>query len=76
MKGKYSVSVSNNKVKYEFSIKRNITVIQGNSATGKTTLVDMIREFEQNGADSGINLSSKKSAAFLKEMTGRKIFRL
>lgn len=65
MKGKYSVSVSNNKVKYEFSIKRNITVIQGDSATGKTTLVDMIREFEQNGADSGINLSSKKKCRVL-----------
>ena len=35
MKGKYLISISNNKVKYEFSIKRNITVIQGDSATGK-----------------------------------------
>ena len=65
MKGKYLISISNNKVKYEFSIKRNITVIQGDSATGKTTLVDMIREFEQNGADSGINLSSKKKCRVL-----------
>ena len=65
MKGKYLISISNNKVKYEFSIKRNITVIQGDSATGKTTLVDMIREFEQNGFDSGINLSSKKRCRVL-----------
>lgn len=65
MKGKYFISISNSKVKYEFSIKRNITVIQGDSATGKTTLVDMIREFEQNGADSGINLSSKKKCRVL-----------
>ena len=65
MKGKYLISISNNKVKYEFSIKRNITVIQGDSATGKTTLVDMIREFEQNGFDSGINLSSKKKCRVL-----------
>lgn len=65
MKGKYFISISNSKVKYEFSIKRNITVIQGDSATGKTTLVDMIREFEQNGSDSGINLSSKKKCRVL-----------
>ena len=65
MKGEFFISVSNSKVKYEFSIKRNITVIQGDSATGKTTLVDMIREFEQNGADSGINLSSKKKCRVL-----------
>lgn len=65
MKGEFFISVSNSKVKYEFTIKRNITVIQGDSATGKTTLVDMIREFEQNGADSGINLSSKKNCRVL-----------
>lgn len=65
MKGEYFISVSNNKVKYEFSIKRNITIIQGDSATGKTTLVDLIREFEQNGLDSGINLSSKKNCRVL-----------
>lgn len=65
MKGEFFISVSNSKVKYEFSIKRNITVIQGDSATGKTTLVDMIREFEQNGADSGINLSSKRNCRVL-----------
>lgn len=67
MKGEYFISVSNNKVKYEFSIKRNITIIQGDSATGKTTLVDLIREFEQNGLDSGINLSSKKNCRVLEE---------
>lgn len=30
------------KYKYDFTIKRNITIISGNSATGKTTLVDGI----------------------------------
>ena len=65
MKGSYQISVQNNLVKYEFTIRRNITVIQGNSATGKTTLVDLIREYQLNGADSGINLSCKKKCVVL-----------
>lgn len=65
MKGSFSISVQNNKVKYEFSIKRNITIIQGDSATGKTTLVDLIREYEQNGMDSGITLSCEKKCRVL-----------
>lgn len=65
MKGTYSISVQNNHVKYEFEIRRNITVIQGNSASGKTTLVDLIREFQLNGSDSGINFSCKKKCYVL-----------
>ena len=56
MKGKYHVIVQNRYLKYEFDIKRNITLIQGDSATGKTTLVDMIREYHLD-RKSGINLS-------------------
>lgn len=65
MKGSYSISVQNNRIKYEFTIKRNITVVQGNSATGKTSLVDMIREYQLNGPESGINLSCKKKCVVL-----------
>ena len=65
MKGTYSISVQNNRVKYEFEIRRNITIIQGNSATGKTTLIDLIREYQLNGDDSGINFSCKKKCVVL-----------
>lgn len=65
MKGSYEISVQNNKVKYQFTIRRNITVIQGDSATGKTTLVDLIREYQLNPTDSGINLSCKKNCVVL-----------
>ena len=40
MKGKKRVIIQNNRVHYEFVIKRNITIIQGDSASGKTTLVN------------------------------------
>lgn len=57
MKGKHTVIVQNNKLHYEFEIKRNITIIQGDSATGKTTLIDMIRQFSVLGASSGIDIT-------------------
>ena len=57
MKGRHKVIVQNNRLHYEFDIKRNITIIQGNSATGKTTLINMLRQAENLGADSGVDVS-------------------
>lgn len=57
MKGRHRVIVQNNRLHYEFEIRRNITIIQGNSATGKTTLVNMIRQAENLGISSGIDIS-------------------
>lgn len=34
MKGKYRIIVENKKIKYDFEIRRNITIIKGDSATG------------------------------------------
>lgn len=56
MKGKHRIIIQNNRLHYEFEIKRNITIIQGNSATGKTTLINMLRQAENLGASSGINV--------------------
>ena len=56
MHGKHKVIVQNNKLHYEFIIKRNITIVQGDSATGKTTLVDMIDVAVRQGESSGIDL--------------------
>ena len=42
MKGKYRVVVSTKRLKYDFELHRNLTIIQGDSATGKTTMIDMI----------------------------------
>lgn len=56
MKGKHKVVVQNNRLHYEFEIKRNITIIQGNSATGKTTLINMLRQAENLGNSSGIDV--------------------
>ena len=58
MKGSYTIRVGNNRLRYEFTIYRNITILKGNSATGKTTLVEMIREYYEDHELSGIQLES------------------
>ena len=62
MKGKYEVIVQNRRLQYKFTINRNITVLRGDSATGKTTLIDMIAAYQQNGAASGITMSVRLKA--------------
>lgn len=42
--GKYNVVVYGKGIHYTFDIQRKITVLTGNSGTGKTTLVDLIND--------------------------------
>ncbi len=65
MKGMHRIIVQNKRIRYDFKIKRNITVIRGDSATGKTTLVDMIREHYENGFASGVELICDKECTVL-----------
>jgi hypothetical protein len=65
MKGKYTILIRNNVLQYRFEIRRNITIVKGNSATGKTTLVEMIREYYENGEQSGIFLQCEKECVVL-----------
>lgn len=36
MKGSVRIVISTKKLRYELNLRRNITIIQGNSASGKT----------------------------------------
>lgn len=65
MKGMHRVVVSTKRLKYDFVIRRNITIIQGNSATGKTTLVDMIREAVNNTSGTSVDLVCDKKCFVL-----------
>jgi hypothetical protein len=69
MTGKHRIIVQNKRVRYDFEVKRNITVIRGDSATGKTTLLDMVREYYLNGKDSGIELKCDKVCTFIEGRT-------
>ncbi len=65
MTGTHQITIQNKKIKYSFAVRRNITVIRGNSATGKTVLIEMVREYYENGEDSGITLQCDKQCAVL-----------
>ena len=45
MKGSHRIIVESKKVRYDFVIQRNITVITGDSGSGKTVLIDLIRDY-------------------------------
>lgn len=65
MKGKHRVIVSAKRLKYDFEVRRNLTIIRGDSATGKTTLVDMIREYVNNPTGSPVELVCDKKCYVL-----------
>lgn len=65
MKGSYEVIVKNNRIQYKFTIYRNITILRGDSATGKTTLIEMISDFNRDGRESGIEISCQKKCVVL-----------
>lgn len=60
MQGKIDVIVKDARLQYKFTLVRNITILRGDSATGKTTLIEMIRLFNRSGKDSGIEIQCKK----------------
>ena len=65
MKGIHRIIVQNKRVKYDFELRRNLTIIRGDSATGKTNLIEMIREYANNGTNSSIELMCDKSCFIL-----------
>ena len=69
MKGIHRIIIQNKRLRYDFEVRRNLTVIQGDSATGKTTLIDMIQEYIDNGNASSIELLSDKKCFVLQGIT-------
>ena len=57
MKGSHRIIVESRKVKYDFTIKRNITILTGDSGSGKTVLIELIRDYRRYGSDSGVFVS-------------------
>lgn len=72
MKGSYHFRVKSKKVLFEFTIRRNITVIKGDSATGKTTLLHMLYEYLRVGRESGYLVSTDADYyVYLRQEVGR-----
>jgi predicted ATPase len=60
MVGKYYIEISNRKLKYKLEIERKITLIKGNSGTGKITLIRMLQGYIEQGNKSGIKIKVDK----------------
>ncbi len=58
MTGKHIVKISNKRLSFELEINRKVTVIKGNSGTGKTTLISMLLGYITEGRVSGSTLYS------------------
>ncbi len=72
MRGSYWFKAKSKKVLFEFSIRRNITVIKGDSATGKTTLLHILYEYLRVGKQSGYSVSTNAAYyVYLRDEVGR-----
>lgn len=83
MRGEHLVTVRNNKVQIKLPIRRNLTILKGRSATGKSTLIDLVGQFDELGPDSGVIvncdvpckvLSGKKWQRDLESISGSIVF--
>lgn len=72
MKGRYHFKVRSKRALFDFTIRRNITILKGDSATGKTTLLHMLYEYLRVGRESGFTVSSDASYfVYLRKEVGR-----
>ena len=65
MNGRHKIIVQNRKVRFSFEIDHNINIIRGNSATGKTTLISMISDHNNDALSSGVQLTCDKNCVAL-----------
>ncbi len=70
MKGSHNIIVETERMKYEFTIRRNVTVILGDSATGKTTLVEFLNMFSRRGKNSGVTVTSDVPCVVFSDISG------
>jgi hypothetical protein len=65
MVGVHKVEVKNREATFKFDLYRNITIVRGDSGTGKTTLFDMIADYTRLKEASGVNVVCDKKCVAL-----------
>lgn len=65
MKGSVKIIVSTKRLHYELTLRRNITIIQGDSATGKTTLIQILADYLAGRTGPGTEVICDRKCAVL-----------
>ena len=68
MTGTHHVKVKNRDAVFTFDLYRNITIVRGDSGTGKTTLYEMIADYTRLKEASGVDLSCDKPCLALTDI--------
>ncbi len=65
MKGRHTISVTSRKSSYHLELERKISVLKGNSGTGKSSLLRLISEYLEYGKQSGVKLSVDSNTSLI-----------
>ena len=65
MRGKIKIQIKNRHITFNFTLERNVTILTGDSGTGKTKLINMVRNYSELGEQSGVILKCSKPCLVL-----------
>lgn len=65
MRGKIKIQIKNRHITFNFTLERNVTILTGDSGTGKTKLINMVRNYSELGEQSGVTLKCSKPCLVL-----------
>ncbi|MDE7202642.1 MAG: translation initiation factor 2 [Lachnospiraceae bacterium] len=65
MKGRIRIVVSTKRLRYELNLRRNITIIQGDSASGKTSLIQIISDYASGRTGPGTEVVCERKCVVL-----------
>lgn len=65
MKGSINILISTKRLRYELELRRNITIIQGDSASGKTTMIQIISDYLAEKAGPGTKVVCDRKCVVL-----------
>ena len=65
MKGAHAIRVTSRRTDFKFEVRRSVTVVKGDSGTGKTTLYDLIASHTRLGEASGVTIRCEKRCVAL-----------
>ena len=63
MKGRHIINIISRRAGYRLVLERKISVLKGNSGTGKSSMIRLIAEYLEYGKKSGIRLTVDSSAS-------------